>query len=385
MPMFKTAPVNAASSRPITGWQTACWVLLLLGALGGLMYSHYSPNPNDLAEIGTTASASTSTQATAAAGRAETLRFSLWLLGAVALLGLLWNLLRHAQRTEKAFARLRGNAQIACDEITGATASAENAIAQWKVGAHTQAEELRVAAQGVSALAEAITRISESAAQSSERASHSTQVVEKGMAAAGDAVAALNNTRTRMETAAERLGESARRIGETAGIIRDSGAQADLIFLNISIQTARAGGAGRECAEAADEMRRLGERSAWGAGEIGELARQLQDSAGGVVAAMQAATGELSAGAALVDEIGRALDEIEGTGRELLAATDLAATDAAGEAARAQAVGEALGTLERTAEQANKRVSAIAHDVGKAKLAARELTGVGTTGMPSTG
>ena len=258
-------------------------------------------------------------------------------------------------------------------------------IAQWKVGAHNQAEKLRVAAQGVSALAEAITRISESAVQSSERASRSTQVVKKGMAAAGDAVAALDNTRNQMEVAAERLGESARRIGETAGIIRDSGAQADLIFLNISIQTARAGGAGRECAEAADEMRRLGERSIWGAGEIGELARQLQDGADGVIASMQAAAGELSAGAALVDEIGRALEEIEGSGRELLAATELAATDAAGEAARAQAVGEALGTLQRTAEQANKRVSAIARDVGKAKNAARELTSTGASGTLSTG
>ena len=132
MPIFKTVPVNAAaSSRALTGWQTACWVLLLLVALGGLIYSHYSPNPNDLAEIGATASTRLSadpvTQSTAAADRAETLRFSFWLLGTVALLGLLWSLFRHAQRAEKAFARLRGNAQITSDEITGATASAESA------------------------------------------------------------------------------------------------------------------------------------------------------------------------------------------------------------------------------------------------------------------
>ena len=372
-------PTNAVAGQSALGWPAVFWIVLLLGALGGLVYLHYQPVPTGSVWL-----------LLPADSRAEIMRHLPGILGALALLmllGLLWGIRRRARRryydnfrrTRQAGYTAGGlleELQAITGEAAGAADGGDNPIAQWRAGNAAQTEELGHAAREISGVAAAIGRIGVSASKSTERARYSAEAAKKGAVAVHDTVASLSATRSRIQEAAEQLkqlGESLRRIDASVNLIRDTTEQTGVLSLNTALQAATAGEAGRGFAVAADEVRRLADHSARGAGEIAELARVIQSGAGSVIESMQATAEEVAAGATLADEVGRALTEIQNAGRDLLEMIDLSATVAAGEATRAQSLGEKMEQLKTAAEQSGTNVSRIMERIEKINTMAFRL------------
>ena len=226
-------------------------------------------------------------------------------------------------------------------------------------------------------MADTFGRIGESASKSTELASYSAETAKKGAAVVRDAITGLSATRSQIQDAAGQLkqcGESLQRIEAIVNLIRDATEQTSVLSINTALQAAVVGEAGREFADAAEEVQRLSGHSARGTGKIAELTQIIESGTDSVSASMQATAGEVAAGVTLADEAGRALTEIQNAGRDLLKMIEQSVAVAASEATHAQAVGEKLSQLKTAAEQSGENVTRIIDGLKKSKAIAIRLS-----------
>lgn len=114
----------------------------------------------------------------------------------------------------------------------------------------------------------------------------------------------------------EQISRSSSEIGKIIGVIDEIAFQTNLLALNAGVEAARAGDAGKGFAVVAQEVRELAQRSASAAKEIRQLVttseRQVKDG----VELVGETGGALSRIAGHVEEIGRAVGEIEHSAQE---------------------------------------------------------------------
>jgi methyl-accepting chemotaxis protein len=135
-----------------------------------------------------------------------------------------------------------------------------------------------------------------------------TQTVTDSAARAREAGELVANTKSHAEKSGEvvrkavtAMGEieaSSKEIGNIIGVIDDIAFQTNLLALNAGVEAARAGDAGKGFAVVAQEVRELAQRSANAAREIKTL--------------ISNSSAQVTNGVKLVDETGRALNEIVG-------------------------------------------------------------------------
>ena len=373
-------PIDAVDNQSVLGWQAVCWIVALLGVLGGLVYLLYWPIP-----FGWTWSLFP------ASNQAEIIRHLPGILGALSLLmllGLIWSIhhgaqrssyyhFRRARQTSYAIGGLLEELQALTGESGEAADGGDNPIAQWQAGNTAQVEGISRVTQEISGMADTFGRIGESASKSTELASYSAETAKKGAAVVRDAITGLSATRSQIQDAAGQLkqcGESLQRIEAIVNLIRDATEQTSVLSINTALQAAVVGEAGREFADAAEEVQRLSGHSARGTGKIAELTQIIESGTDSVSASMQATAGEVAAGVTLADEAGRALTEIQNAGRDLLKMIEQSVAVAAGEATHAQAVGEKLGQLKTAAEQSGENVTRIIDGLKKSKAIAIRLS-----------
>ena len=378
-------------------WQTICWVVVLLGALAGLFYFQYQFDWSESAGV--------------VAGISRVVIFrALGAVALLALLGLFWVINRQTRRksdfhfqrarqAERMVGRLLEEIRIACGEAPGVDTAVgdeaqnlappqnletpenpENPIDQWQTDNVVQGLEINRTGREIVAMADALGRIHESASAATECARNSAGAAKQGAAAVHNAIAGINDTHSRIQDAAERLkqiAQSARRFDETVNLIRDVTEQTGVLSLNASLR-GLAGEAG-----AAEEMQRLADRAARGAGEIAELVEAIRSDSNSVLKSLEIAAGGAAAGVARATEAGRALAEIESASWELLGRIDLAVSGAAGESARAQTVGERMDKLKIAAQQAGANASGVAAGIEKLKAEATDVAQWAATFKPS--
>jgi methyl-accepting chemotaxis protein len=148
-----------------------------------------------------------------------------------------------------------------------------------------QAASLEESASSLQELTESVKRNAASAAQASELARAATSVAERGGAVMNEVVQTMQG-----------IHAGARKAEDIIGVINGIAFQTNILALNAAVEAARAGEQGRGFAVVASEVRSLAQRSAASAKEIRGL--------------IEESVGRVEAGAKLVENAGRTMDEL---------------------------------------------------------------------------
>lgn len=143
-------------------------------------------------------------------------------------------------------------------------------------------------------------------AQAAVKAKEGNESVDKAV----NQMASIEQTVTASAQVVAKLGERSKEIGQIVDTISGIAGQTNLLALNAAIEAARAGEQGRGFAVVAEEVRKLAEQSQDAAKQIATLIGEIQGDTEKAVVAMDDGTREVKLGAEVVNESGKAFQEI---------------------------------------------------------------------------
>ncbi|NTV93785.1 MAG: methyl-accepting chemotaxis protein, partial [Thiobacillus sp.] len=212
------------------------------------------------------------------------------------------------------------NVHRAAEQVTQATDDAKDLSEQMLATAERQADEIGQTTGSVQVITESVNRVAANAADSARVAEQSLDFARKGGDSVRAAIAGMNTIRDQIQETSKRikrLGESSQEIGEIVELIGDITEQTNVLALNAAIQAAAAGEAGRGFSVVAEEVQRLAERSGQATRRIGAIVKTIQTDTQDTIHAMEGSTRGVVEGAALSDNAGHALQDIESVSAEL--------------------------------------------------------------------
>jgi len=271
---------------------------------------------------------------------------------------------------------LVGRINVASEQVTNTSESAQKTSTELLAAAQTQSEEIKTTSAQVLGMARAINEVSASAAESANVARVSLSAAEKGQQAVHDAINGMNDIRGQIQETAKRikrLGESSQEIGEIVELISDLTEQTNVLALNAAIQAASAGEAGRGFTVVAEEVQRLAERSAEATKQIGAIVRTIQTDTQDAVSAMEKSTQGVVEGARLSDAAGQALSEIGDVSQKLAVLIEDISKTTQGQARAAGGVATSMRHILGITEQTTEGTKRTAASVGQIASLARDL------------
>lgn len=162
-------------------------------------------------------------------------------------------------------------------------------------------------------LSNGVQKVSDRCAQLQQQIGTAEKAVGKAIEHTNSLVEGVHRIRSCSETSKKKLrslGDPTRQIGNIVGTITEIAARTEMLALNASIESIRAGEHGRGFAVVADEVRKLAEQTAHSAREIGVLAESLEMQTNDSLAVLSREQTEVESDIAVVESIREALNEI---------------------------------------------------------------------------
>lgn len=162
-------------------------------------------------------------------------------------------------------------------------------------------------------LTNGVERVSDRCAQLQQQIGTAEKAVAKAIDKTGVLIEGVQRTRSCSETSKKKLrslGDPTRQIGNIVGTITDIAARTEMLALNASIESIRAGEHGRGFAVVADEVRKLAEQSSASAREIGVLAESLEMQTNDSLSVLSREQNEVESDISVVEAIRETLNEL---------------------------------------------------------------------------
>ena len=273
---------------------------------------------------------------------------------------------------------LVGRINNAAARVTTATDAAQLTSGELLAANETQAREIQVAGDRISAMAKSMTEVSSSAQESAHVARLSLEVAHKGSSAVAESITGMNEIRGQIQETAKRikrLGESSQEIGEIVELISDITEQTNVLALNAAIQAASAGEAGRGFSVVAEEVQRLAERSGEATKQIAALVKTIQTDTYDAVTAMENSTQNVVEGAKRSDAAGQALTEISSVTQKLAQLIESISAATQEQSVVASGVAHSMEGILHVTDQTTTGTQQTAVSIGELAALAVELKG----------
>jgi twitching motility protein PilJ len=205
-------------------------------------------------------------------------------------------------------------------EVSESTEKTRYTATELAAASNQQAREISSASSAVTTMAQSMSEVSKEADNSAQVAQKSVEIAQKGADVVHKTIGSMENIRETIQETSKRikrLGESSQEIGDIVGLITEIADQTNILALNAAIQASTAGDAGRGFAVVADEVQRLAERAGNATKQIEGLVNTIQADTNEAVKSMEISTSGVVNGAAMAEDAGVALKEIESVSTEL--------------------------------------------------------------------
>jgi len=205
-------------------------------------------------------------------------------------------------------------------EVSSSTDKTQATAARLVEASARQAREIASASAAVTDMADSMETVTKEASESADVALKSVEIAQKGADVVRKTISSMDGIREQIQETSKRikrLGESSQEIGDIVGLITEIADQTNILALNAAIQASTAGDAGRGFAVVADEVQRLAERAGNATKQIEGLVNTIQADTNEAVKSMEMSTAGVVSGAAMAEDAGIALKEIEDVSTEL--------------------------------------------------------------------
>ena len=172
--------------------------------------------------------------------------------------------------------------------------------------ARAVSEASAAASSNVQTVASAAEELTTTTAQIAKQVAESAEVARHAVAESGRTTATVQS-----------LAGAAQRIGDVVQLINDIAAQTNLLALNATIEAARAGEAGKGFAVVASEVKSLANQTAKATEEIGNQIRAIQDATRGAVGAIDDITAVITRINEIAAGVAAAVEQQDATTREI--------------------------------------------------------------------
>jgi methyl-accepting chemotaxis protein len=251
------------------------------------------------------------------------------------------------------------------DEAAKVTNQIATTIEQVASATDNQVKSIEETTSRINEVTQKIKQVAANAETVAFAADQAGSAAESGKSAIEKAISQMNTISETVNLSAatvKTLGERSQEIGQIVAVITGIADQTNLLALNAAIEAARAGEQGRGFAVVAEEVRKLAEQSADAAKQIAGLIKEIQSETERAVQSMEAGTGEVRNGIAVVQEAGTAFkkitDEVENVVNQIKEAALAIQEIAAGADQAAAAVENIASIAQETAASAEEVAAA---------------------------
>jgi methyl-accepting chemotaxis protein len=209
--------------------------------------------------------------------------------------------------------RLSGQMSDNGSHIAIAAAEVSYAADQLKLKVQSQAHQANNIAAASQRITHTVEEVAQLSAAAAELARNTRSITEQGQEMVAQAASQMQRTTRHASDTARIIGElenKSRQVQNISSVISGIAEQTNLLALNAAIEAARAGEQGRGFAVVADEVRTLAQRTASATSEIGSTVEQISTEISQAVATMDTLLQSVDASHELTTFVGNSLASI---------------------------------------------------------------------------